>query len=55
MTRLTAFSINAALKLLEIIVKVLPFVEDAINLFKKKHDDQPQQPESCKKEDSPEV
>ena len=54
MTKLTAFSINAALKLLEIIVKVLPFVEDAINLFKKNHDNQPQQPESCKKEDSPE-
>ena len=54
MTKLTAFSINAALKLLEIIVKVLPFVEDAINLFQKKHDDQPQQPESCKKEDDPE-
>lgn len=45
MTKLTAFSINAVIKLIEIIVKVLPFVEDAINLFKKKHDDNHQQPE----------
>lgn len=45
MTKITAFSINAALRLLEIIVQILPFVEDAINLFKKKHDDNPQQPE----------
>jgi len=45
MTKLTAFSINVAIKILEIIVKILPFVEDAINLFKKKHDDTPQQPE----------
>lgn len=45
MTKLTAFSINAVIKLIEIIVKVLPFVEDAINLFKKKHDDNPKQPE----------
>ena len=55
MTKLTAFSINAALKLLEIIVKVLPFVEDAINLFKKKHDDNPQQTEECTKKESQEV
>ena len=45
MTKLTAFSINVVIKILEIIVKVLPFVEDAINLFKKKHDDNPQEPE----------
>lgn len=45
MTKLTAFSINAVIKLIEIIVKVLPFVKDAIDLFKKKHDDNPQQPE----------
>ena len=45
MTKLTAFSINAVLRLIEIITKVLPFVEDAINIFKKKQDDNPQQPE----------
>lgn len=43
MTKLTAFSINAVVKLLEIIVKVLPFVSQAIDLFKKKHDN-PEQP-----------
>lgn len=39
MTKLTAFSINTAVKLLEIIVKVLPFVSQAIDLFKKKKDE----------------
>lgn len=39
MTKLTAFSINAVIKLLEIIVKVLPFVSQAIDLFKKKKDE----------------
>lgn len=39
MTKLTAFSINTVVKLLEIIVKVLPFVSQAIDLFKKKKDE----------------
>lgn len=45
MTKITAFSINVVIKLIETIVKILPFVEDAIDLFKKKHDDNPQEPE----------
>ena len=45
MTKLTAFSINAVVKLLEIIVKVLPFVSEAINLFKKKKDEDQKQEE----------
>lgn len=44
MTKLTAFSINAVVKLLEIVVKVLPFVSQAIDLFKKKKDED-QKPE----------
>lgn len=45
MTKLTAFSINAIVKLLEILVRVLPFVQDAIDIFKKKKDE-PQTPAS---------
>lgn len=45
MTKLTAFSINAVVKLLDILVRVLPFVQDAIDIFKKKKDE-PQTPAS---------
>lgn len=45
MTKLTAFSISAVVKLLEILVRVLPFVQDAIDIFKKKKDE-PQTPAS---------
>lgn len=44
MTKLTAFSINAVVKLLELLVRIAPFVTEAIDLFKKKHDE-PEQPE----------
>lgn len=43
MTKLTAFSIKAVVKLLEILVRIAPFVTEAIDLFKKKHDD-PEEP-----------
>lgn len=43
MTKLTAFSIKAVVKLLEILVRIAPFITEAIDLFKKKHDD-PEQP-----------
>ena len=39
MTKLTAFSIKAVVKLLEILVRIAPFVTEAIDLFKKKHDE----------------
>lgn len=45
MTKLTLFSINAVVKLLEILVRILPFVQDAIDIFKKKKDE-PQTPAS---------
>lgn len=45
MTKLTAFSINAVVKLLELLVRVLPFVQDAIEIFKKKKDE-PHEPAS---------
>lgn len=45
MTKLTAFSINAVVKLLELLVRVLPYVQDAIDIFKKKKDE-PQKPAS---------
>ena len=45
MTKLTAFSINAVVKLLELLVRIAPFVQDAIDIFKKKKDE-PQTPAS---------
>lgn len=39
MTKLTAFSIKAVVKLLELLVRIAPFVTEAIDIFKKKHDD----------------
>lgn len=42
MTKLTAFSINIVVKILEILVRVLPFIQEAIDIFKKK--DEPQTP-----------
>lgn len=44
MTKLTAFSIKAVVKILELLVRVLPFIQDAIDNFKKK--DEPQTPAS---------
>ena len=44
MTKLTAFSINVVVKILELLVRVLPFIQDAIDIFKKK--DEPQKPAS---------
>lgn len=43
MTKLTAFSINAVVKLLELLARIAPFVKEAIDLFKKKNDE-PEQP-----------
>lgn len=43
MTKLTAFSIKAVVKLLEILVHIAPFVQEAIDLFKKKNDE-PEKP-----------
>lgn len=45
MTKLTAFSINAVVKLLELLVRIAPFVTEAIDIFKKKKDEDQKQEE----------